>query len=90
MTLPRFLDTIFKPVFKIFPKFLAKFSFKRLAMNIGKSIGKGLRFVPYLGALIDFAFAYSRFKKGDYIGGTIDVLIGVIGLAGDIVCTKLF
>ena len=53
----------------------------RVAMKI---LGKGgllaLRGIPVLGSVIDFAFAYMRFKKGDYIGGLIDLAAGIVGL----------
>ena len=49
-----------------------------------KLVGKGgllaLRAIPILGSLIDFGFAIHRFKKGDYIGGLIDLAAGIVGL----------
>lgn len=51
---------------------------------IGKAIGKnlikfGLKRIPIIGSIISIAFAVSRFKKGDIIGGIIDLVSGLVG-----------
>ena len=46
----------------------------------GKFLGglaKVLKKVPIVGSLISIAFAVSRFKSGDYVGGGLDILSGI-------------
>jgi len=49
-----------------------------------KFAGKGAsivsRGIPFLGTLISFAFAYSRFKKGDNLGGLLEIGAGLASL----------
>jgi hypothetical protein len=45
-----------------------------------KSFAKVFKRIPVIGTILSIAFAYSRFKKGDIVGGTIDVLSGLAGL----------
>jgi hypothetical protein len=45
-----------------------------LFKGIGKLFGKNvLKRIPIIGTILGLSFAYSRFKKGDIIGGIIDV-----------------
>ena len=57
--------------------------FKGLLRLVGKA-GKGTKFIfkriPILGSLISFAFAYSRFQKGDILGGVLDIVSGLLTL----------
>lgn len=73
-TIPGFFSKMFAPI----TKFLAGGGKGFLGM-LGKAIGfiaKNIRFLPLIGALISWAFAISRFKSGDVIGGMIDVVAG--------------
>jgi hypothetical protein len=66
---------------------LAKMTgFKTMMANMasGKGVfgflGKGLKFlkrISYLGSVIAFAFAYSRFKAGDDVGGWLEIASGI-------------
>ena len=62
--------------------FLGKL-FKPLA-SIGKMAGKGLKLVfkaiPFLGSIISLAFAVSRFKEGDIMGGLLELTSALLGL----------
>jgi len=59
--------------------------FGKLMSAIG-AVGKGgkkgaslvFRKIPGLGTIISFAFAFSRFNKGDYIGGMLDITAGLL------------
>jgi len=54
---------------------------KLIGMKLGKVlIAKGLKRIPVIGGLISLAFAISRFRKGDIIGGVIDLVSGIVGL----------
>jgi hypothetical protein len=49
----------------------------------GKFLGglaKVLKKVPIVGSLISIAFAVSRFKSGDYVGGGLDILSGIAAM----------
>jgi len=55
--------------------------------NFGKMIFKGgglkiLGRIPYLGSLLSIGFAIQRFKKGDWVGGTLDSLSAIANLFG--------
>ena len=39
-----------------------------------------LKFIPFVGSLINFGFAIMRFKEGDIFGGILEVISGIIGL----------
>jgi len=52
----------------------------RMLSGIGKFLIKGLKKVPLIGNVISIAFAVSRFKKGDVVGGVIDTLSALSGL----------
>lgn len=54
-----------------------------LMKMVGKFLGKFAKIfkrIPIIGTIISIAFAWSRFKSGDMVGGTIDVLSGLAGL----------
>ena len=53
---------------------------KGLVKGIGGKIAKFLRFLPFLGSVISFAFAYSKFKKGKYIGAMFELISGIANL----------
>jgi hypothetical protein len=53
----------------------------------GKMLGSLVQFLtpllkklPLIGTVISWGFAYSRFKSGDVVGGTIDVLSGIASI----------
>jgi len=53
---------------------------KMIGKKIGKTlIAKGLKRIPVVGGLISFAFAIDRFRRGDIIGGIVDVVSGLVG-----------
>ena len=60
--------------------------FARPFQGIAKLGGKGLKVVsksiPFLGAFISFAFAYTRFKAGDNLGGLLEIAAGLSSLTG--------
>jgi hypothetical protein len=53
-------------------------------LNIGKTMGKGAKLVfksiPFLGSIISLAFAVSRFKDGDMVGGLLELTSALLGL----------
>ena len=53
-------------------------------MTIGRGMGKGMKLVfkaiPYLGSIISLAFAVSRFKEGDTVGGLLELTSALLGL----------
>ena len=51
--------------------------FTKMASGLLKFLGPLLRRLPLVGTVISLGFAYTRFKKGDIIGGVIDVLSGI-------------
>lgn len=51
---------------------------KAVAKKIGAKALKFLRFIPFVGTLVDLGDAFIRFKKSDFVGGTI-ALAGGIG-----------
>ena len=50
------------------------------ALYVGKMLSKLLPFLPFIGSILDFGFAYKRFKGGDFVGGMIDLAAGIAGL----------
>jgi hypothetical protein len=50
------------------------------AAKVGTKLLKVLKFVPYIGSLINFGFAIKRFKDGDIFGGVLEILAGIGGL----------
>jgi len=60
--------------------------FGKVLMGLVKGIGgpllKTLRFLPFIGPIVNFGFAVSRFKQGQYIPAAFEVLAGILGLVG--------
>lgn len=59
--------------------------FRRIASMIGSALGtvfkgglKGLKFIPYIGNLVNFYFAYQRFSTGDIAGGFMELASGLV------------
>lgn len=52
----------------------------KVALVIAKGLGKVLRFVPFLGSIIDLGSGISRMISGDIIGGLIDFAAAAAGL----------
>jgi hypothetical protein len=48
-----------------------------LLARFGSLFGKAAKFIPGIGAILSFGFAWDRFEKGDKIGGVIDVIGGL-------------
>jgi len=48
----------------------------------GKIFGRIGRFIPVVGGLISFGFAFSKFKNGDMTGGMLELTSGVLNLLG--------
>jgi len=68
-------------------KFIANLLFRisNVIKNIPKFKGGGLKIlgrIPYLGSLLSIGFAVQRFKKGDWVGGTLDSLSAIANLFG--------
>jgi hypothetical protein len=79
-----FLSKIGKFLLAPFAKLAGKGGAKALFGTIGKLFFKFLKPVlkriPGIGSLISWGFAISRFKKGDLVGGLIDVASGIATL----------
>ena len=81
------LKTAYKGLRSIFGKGIAKTIttaigksaglFTKMASGLLKFLAPLLRRIPLVGTVISLGFAYTRFKKGDIIGGVIDVLSGI-------------
>jgi hypothetical protein len=88
LKLPRTLIHSFsKSITGIFGKEAGKAALKTglgaLKGFIPKMLSKALgifKKVPFVGSLISLAFAVSRFRSGDYVGGGIEILSGIAGL----------
>lgn len=52
----------------------------KVSVWVAKLLKPTLKFLPVIGALLDFGFAYSRFKRGDFVGGMIDLTAGIFSL----------
>jgi hypothetical protein len=52
----------------------------KIGKNIGTKLLKVLKFIPYIGAVINFGFAFAKFKKGDWVGGIMEIIAGILGL----------
>lgn len=55
--------------------------FSKIAQGAGKFLVRSLRFLPGIGALVSFWFAYKNFQAGDYIGGIGELASGILDLA---------
>ena len=51
-----------------------------IGAKVGKTLLKVLKFIPYIGAVINFGFAFAKFKKGDWVGGIMEIIAGILGL----------
>lgn len=70
---------LLKP-FKFLKGGAIKTFFKGLGKKVGFLLKPVLKRIPGIGSMISWAFAYSRFKKGDVVGGLIDVASGIATL----------
>lgn len=55
-------------------------TFKTMFKMIGGFLAKFLRRIPIVGGLVSFGFAYNAFKNGDYLGGVLDIVSGILNL----------
>lgn len=53
---------------------------KTAGAKVGAKFLKFGRFIPVLGSLFSFGFAYKDFKDGDYVGGTLNLVSGILNL----------
>ena len=51
-----------------------------IGAKVGTKLLKVLKFIPYIGAVINFGFAFAKFKKGDWVGGIMEIIAGILGL----------
>jgi hypothetical protein len=65
---------VFAPLGKLFGGTLAKEGAKAGAKGVGKSV---LKKIPVVGALIGLFFGIQRFKKGDIVGGMLEIASGI-------------
>ena len=59
---------------------LLKTIFGGIIGKIGPKLLKTLRFLPVIGSLVSFGFAFARFKKGETIPAIFEILSGIINL----------
>lgn len=50
--------------------------------TVGKSLLKRIKLIPFIGSLASFTFAYFRFKEGQWVRGTMELLSGILNLSG--------
>ena len=74
-----FGSILLKP-FKFLKGGAIKTFFKGMGKKVGILLKPILKRIPGIGSMISWAFAYSRFKKGDVVGGLIDVASGIATL----------
>lgn len=55
---------------------------KGTAGKIGARILKRIKFIPFIGALAGFVFAYMRFQDGDWVRGTLELVSALLSLTG--------
>lgn len=53
---------------------------KTAGMTVGKTLMKFGRFLPWIGSLFSFGFAIAKYIKGDLVGGTLELVSGIINL----------
>ena len=63
-------------------KLLIKPVLTNIATKIGGKMLKTLKFIPFIGALANFAAAYIRFKDGQWVRGTFEIVAGLLSLGG--------
>ena len=73
------ITKVVSKVFKGGGGFLGKM-FKGIIKTVGGKIGKFLKFIPFLGSIVSFGFAYSRWKKGEYIPAIFELISGILNL----------
>lgn len=61
-------------------KGVGKDLFAKIASGLGKILKPILKRIPGIGTLLDWGSAYFRFKKGDVIGGLIDIASGIASI----------
>ena len=83
------LPKLFEPMSKIAGGFFKAIKggklmtmLKGIAGKIGAKIMKFGRFIPVIGSLFNFGFAWSRFKKGEMIPAMFEILAGILNLTG--------
>lgn len=59
--------------------FLSKM-LKGVMAKVGGKLLKTLKFIPVLGSIVSFGFAYTRFKEGDYIAAIFELISGIANL----------
>ena len=74
-----FGSVLLKP-FKFLKGGAIKAFFSKMGGKVFKLLKPILKRIPGIGSMISWAFAYSRFKKGDTVGGLIDVASGIATL----------
>lgn len=52
------------------------------AGKIGARILKRIKFIPFIGALAGFVFAFMRFQEGDWVRGTLELVSALLSLTG--------
>lgn len=50
---------------------------KNTASVLGKKLLAGLKFIPFIGGVAGLALAYMRFKDGDWIAGTVELVSAI-------------
>jgi len=70
---------VMKAVSKL-PSFLKLL--KGTAGKIGTSLLKRIKFIPFIGALAGFVFAFMRFQEGQWFRGTLEIVSAIAGLTG--------
>lgn len=73
---PKFSDD----VMKLFAKVGGKLGGKAMGKGLLKFGAKALKALPGLGTIVAIPFAINRFKKGDVVGGLIELASGVASL----------
>ena len=53
---------------------------KTAGQSVGKTLMKFGRFLPWIGSLFSFGFAIAKYIKGDLVGGTLELVSGIINL----------
>jgi hypothetical protein len=53
---------------------------KTAGMAAGKVLMKFGRFLPWIGSIFSFGFAIEKYLKGDLVGGTLELVSGIINL----------
>ena len=85
------LENFFKPLLKGVAEFGSKVAEKAfgkaglksmasIAAKAGKMLSKTLRFVPFVGTLVNIGFGLQRLQKGDLNGGLLEIGAGLAGL----------